>query len=141
MALQYVNQGAESDPADREAEAEVYLAAGNFGTALRGSPEFARLRAAGAALGADAAAQEAIEAFNTCQSDLQFEIRLGTLDVSQQAEIERLQAAMLALPTVAEYVAAQSAFEAICRETAELVTSEIGIDFAANCRAGGCCGG
>jgi len=140
MALQSIDQAAESEAAVRAVETEVYLAAGNFGTALRGSPEFARLRAAGAALGADDAAQEAIEAFNTCQSDLQFEIRLGTLDATQKAEIERVQAAMLALPTVAEYVAAQTAFEAICRETAELVTSEIGIDFAANCRAGGCCG-
>jgi cell fate (sporulation/competence/biofilm development) regulator YlbF (YheA/YmcA/DUF963 family) len=137
MTLQYVNQSAESDPGDPEAEAEVLLAAGNFGTALRASAEFVRLREAGAALGADEAAQEAIAAFNTCQSDLQFEIRLGTLDASQQAEIERFQAAMLALPTVAEYLAAQTAFEAICRETAELVTSEIGIDFAANCRTGG----
>ncbi len=141
MALQSVDQATESEAAERAAETEVYLAAGNFGTALRGSPEFGRLRAAGAALGADDSAQEAIEAFNRCQSDLQFEIRLGTLDAAQQAEIERLQAAMLAFPTVADYLAAQTAFETMCRETAELVTSEIGIDFAANCRSGGCCGG
>jgi cell fate (sporulation/competence/biofilm development) regulator YlbF (YheA/YmcA/DUF963 family) len=139
MALQSVDQATEFEAATRTAETEVYLAAGNFGTALRGSPEFVRLRAAGAALGADDAAQEAIEAFNRCQSDLQLEIRFGTLDGLQQAELERIQTAMLAFPTVAEYVAAQSAFEEICRETAALVSSEIGIDFAANCRAG-CCG-
>jgi cell fate (sporulation/competence/biofilm development) regulator YlbF (YheA/YmcA/DUF963 family) len=141
MALQSIDPGAEAEAAARAVESEVFLAAGNFGTALRGSQEFERLRAAGAALGADGKAQEAIEAFNRRQSDLQFEIRLGTLDATQQAELERLQDAMVAFPTVAEYLAAQDAFEAICRETAELVTSEIGIDFAANCRAGGCCGG
>ncbi len=141
MTLQSVDQAVETEAANRAAENQVYLAAGAFGTALHSSPEYVRLHAAGAALGKDDAAQGAIEAFNSCRSELQFEIRLGTLDASQQAEIERLQAAMLAFPTVAEYLAAQTTFETICRETAELVTTEIGIDFAANCRAGGCCGG
>lgn len=141
MTTQSLDQTVEAEAATRAAETQVLLAAGTFGTALRGSPEFVRLRTAGAALGTDDAAQQAIEAFNRCQSELGLEIRLGTLDASQQAEIERLQAELLAFPTVAEYVAAQSAFEAICRETAELVSSEIDIDFAANCRAGGCCGG
>ena len=140
MTLQSVDQGVDLEAVTRAAEAQVLLAAGTFGTALRERPEFVRLRAAGAALGADGAAQEAIEAFNRCQSDLQLEIRFGTLDAIQQADLERIQTAMLAFPTVAEYVAAQAAFEEICRETATLVSSEIGIDFAANCRAGGCCG-
>ena len=141
MTLQSVNQAVDLEPTTREAETQVLLAAGAFGTALRGSPEFVRLRDAGAALGTDDAAQEAIAAFNGCQSQLRVEIRLGTLDPAQQAHLEGFQAAMLAFPTVAEYVAAQGAFEKICRETAGLVSSEIGIDFAANCRSGGCCGG
>jgi cell fate (sporulation/competence/biofilm development) regulator YlbF (YheA/YmcA/DUF963 family) len=141
MTLQSVDPAVEAEAATRAAETQVYLAAGAFGTALHSSPEFVRLRTAGAALGKDDAAQQAIEAFNTGRSELQFEIRLGTLDAAQQAEIERLQAAMLAFSTVAEYLAAQTEFEAICRETADLLTNEIGIDFAANCRSGGCCGG
>ena len=140
MTIQSVDPGVDVVATARAAETEVLLAAANFGTVLRESPEFVRLRDAGAALGTDDEAQEAIGAFNRWRSDLQLEIRLGTLDGPQQAELERLQAVMLALPTVEEYIAAQSAFEEICRETATLVSSEIGIDFAANCRAGGCCG-
>jgi cell fate (sporulation/competence/biofilm development) regulator YlbF (YheA/YmcA/DUF963 family) len=141
MTLLSVDQSSELGAVSRATETEVLLAAGTFGTALRRGPEFERLRAAGAALGVDDAAQEAIEAFNRCQSDLQLEMRLGKVDARQQAEFDGFQAAVFAFPTVAEYVAAQSAFEAICRETATLVSSEIGIDFAANCRSGGCCGG
>jgi cell fate (sporulation/competence/biofilm development) regulator YlbF (YheA/YmcA/DUF963 family) len=141
MTLQSVDQAVVSEAATPAAETQVLLSAGAFGTTLRGSPEFVRLRAAGAALGTDDAAQEAIAAFNGCQSELRLEIRLGTLDAAQQAQLEGFQAAMLEFPTVAEYIAAQTEFETICRETAELVTSEIGIDFAANCRSGGCCGG
>jgi cell fate (sporulation/competence/biofilm development) regulator YlbF (YheA/YmcA/DUF963 family) len=140
MTLQSVDQAVDLEAVARAAETQVLLAAGAFGTALRGSPEFVRLREAGSALGTDDTAQEAIQAFNGCQSELRLEIRLGTLDASQQAQLEGFQAAMLAFPTVASYLAAQSAFEQICRETATLVSSEIGIDFAANCRAGGCCG-
>jgi cell fate (sporulation/competence/biofilm development) regulator YlbF (YheA/YmcA/DUF963 family) len=140
MTLQSVDPAVEAEAATRAAETAVLLAAGAFGTALRGSPEFIRLRAAGATLGTDDAAQEAIQAFNGCQSDLQLEIRLGTLDAAQQAQLEGFQAAMLAFPTVAAYLSAQTAFEEICRETATLVSTEIGIDFAANCRSGGCCG-
>jgi cell fate (sporulation/competence/biofilm development) regulator YlbF (YheA/YmcA/DUF963 family) len=140
MTLQSVDQAVEEEAVTRAAETQVLLAAGAFGTALRGSPEFLRLREAGGALGTDDAAQEAIQAFNGCRSELGLEIRLGTLDASQQAQLEGFQAAMLAFPTVAEYLAAQTAFEAICRETVTLVSSEIGIDFAANCRSGGCCG-
>lgn len=140
MTLQSVDQAVDAEATTRAAETQVFLAAGAFGSALRESPEFVRLRTAGADLGADDAAQEAVEAFNRCHSELELEIRLGTLDAGQRAEIEQLQAAMLAFPTVAEYLAAQSVFEGICGETAELVSGEIGIDFAANCRAGGCCG-
>jgi len=141
MTLQSVDQAAEAEAAIRETEAQVLLAAGTLGTALRETPAFVRLHEAGAGLSVDDAAQEAIEAFNRCRADLQIEIRLGTLDADQRAEIERLQSTMLGFPTVAEYLAAQAEFEEICRETAGLVSGEIGIDFAANCRAGGCCGG
>jgi cell fate (sporulation/competence/biofilm development) regulator YlbF (YheA/YmcA/DUF963 family) len=141
MTLQSVDQAVDVEATTREAEAQVLLAAGTFGTSLRENPAFVRLREADAALGADKAAQEAIEALNRRQSELGVEIRLGMLDAGQRAEFERLQAAMLAFPTVAAYVAAQNAVEEICRETAGLLSSEIGIDFAANCRAGGCCGG
>ena len=74
MTLQSVDQAVDLEAATRAAEAQVLLAAGAFGTALRERPEFVRLRAAGAALGADGAAQEAIEAFNRCQSELGLEL-------------------------------------------------------------------
>jgi|PersoiStandDraft_1058852.scaffolds.fasta_scaffold02677_10 cell fate (sporulation/competence/biofilm development) regulator YlbF (YheA/YmcA/DUF963 family) len=141
MTLLSVDQSSELGAVSRATETEVLLAAGTLGTALRETPAFVRLHEAGAGLSVDDAAQEAIEAFNRCRADLQIEIRLGTLDADQRAEIERLQSTMLGFPTLAEYLAAQAEFEEICRETAGLVTGEIGIDFAANCRAGGCCGG
>ena len=65
---------------------------------------------------------------------------VGVLTDAHRADLERGQAAMLAVPTVAAYAAAMSAFQDVCRDTASVVTAEIGIDFAANSRSGGCCG-
>jgi cell fate (sporulation/competence/biofilm development) regulator YlbF (YheA/YmcA/DUF963 family) len=122
------------------AEAEALAAAGTFGAALRASPEFIALLAADRALSEDAAAAAAIEAFNSLQAELRAEIAAGALLDSQRAELDRLQGAMLAVPSVASYVDATAAFQAVCRETASVVSAQIGIDLAANCRSGGCCG-
>jgi cell fate (sporulation/competence/biofilm development) regulator YlbF (YheA/YmcA/DUF963 family) len=132
------------DPADlvaapRAAEAEALAAAGTFGAVLRASPEFATLLAADRALSADAEATAAIEAFGARQAELRTEAMMGILTAAQRAGLENLHEAMLAVPTVASYVAATEAFQSVCRETAVVVSAQIGIDFAANCRSG-CCG-
>ncbi len=126
--------------APRAAEAEALTAAGTFGAVLRASPEFAGLLSADRVLAADPAANAAIEAFGARQAELRTEAMMGILTAAQSAELERLQKAMLAVPTVAAYVAATASFQAVCRETAVVVSAQIGIDFAANCRSGGCCG-
>ena len=126
--------------APRAAEAEALMAAGAFGAALRASPEFVALLAANDALTADAKATAAIEAFGDRQTELRTEAMMGILTAVQSAELERLQKTMYAIPTVASYVAATEAFRAVCRETAVVVSAQIGIDFAANSRSGGCCG-
>jgi len=127
--------------APRAAEAEALSAAGTFGATLRASPEFGALLAANDALVADAVATASIEAFGARQAELRTEAMMGILTAAQSAGLERLQKAMYAVPTVATYVAATEAFAAVCRETAVVVSAQIGIDFAANCRSGGCCGG
>ena len=124
----------------RAAEAEALTAAGTFGAALRASPEFGALLAANDALTADAGATAAIEAFADRQAELRTEAMMGILTAAQRAELERLQKTMYAIPTVASYVAATEALGAVCRETAVVVSAQIGIDFAANSRSGGCCG-
>lgn len=121
-------------------EADALLAGSTFGLVLRASPEFSSLLGAGERLKMDAVADAAIEAFGRRQAELRMQMMLGTLEASQREELDRLQAAMLACPSVAAYIAAQTAFQAVCRETAAVVSAQIGIDFAANCRSGGCCG-
>jgi cell fate (sporulation/competence/biofilm development) regulator YlbF (YheA/YmcA/DUF963 family) len=122
------------------AEADALLAASTFGGVLHASPEYMALVQAGETMQQDREAMAAIEAFGRRQAELRMQAMLGTLDASQQAELERLQTAMIDSPSVAAYLAAQEAFGAVCRETAVVISAQIGIDFAASCRSGGCCG-
>ena len=126
--------------APAQAEAGALAAAGTFGAALKASPEFTALLAADQAISVDPQADASIAAFDRLQQQLRTEITTGLLQESQRAELDQCQQAMYAVPSVAAYVAATEAFQAVCRETASIVSTEIGIDFAANSRSGGCCG-
>ncbi len=142
MTLHELSPGVPSptQAAIRAAEADALLAAGAFGGALRASPEFTRLALAGDALSGDPIATAAIDAVQKRPAEQRVQLMFGTLDDAQRAGLESLQAAMLACPSVAAYLTAQADFQAVCRETSAVVSDQIGIDFAANCRAGGCCG-
>ena len=122
-----------------DAEKRALAAADALGTALRDSAEFAALARADQALATDADAQAAMEAFERRQEELRMEITFRTLSPEHRSELDRLQAAMFDVPAVATYVAAQAALANVCRQAAAVVTSEIGIDFAANCGSK-CCG-
>ena len=126
--------------APARAEAEALAAASAFGAALKASKEFAELVAADDAMSQDAEANTAIAAFNNLQQRLRAEITMGVLQDSQRAELDQRQQNMYDVPSVAAYLVAMAAFQAVCRDTASIVSAEIGIDFAANSRSGGCCG-
>ncbi|MHA6522897.1 YlbF family regulator [Tessaracoccus sp. G1721] len=122
------------------AEAEALAAARAFGEELKASPEFAAVLDADRAISEDPAAIAAIADFDRLQQSLRAEITMGVLQDSQRAELVQCQQAMYDVASVAAYVAATQAFEAACRETSAIVSDAIRIDFAANCRSGGCCG-
>ena len=121
-------------------EETALRAADTLGAALRDSPQFARLVAAGETLAGDAQATAAIEAFGRKQAELRLRLMVGDVSTSERAELEQLETAMLACSAVAAYIAAEQEFRAICRDTAAMISVEIGIDFAASCQTRSCCG-
>jgi cell fate (sporulation/competence/biofilm development) regulator YlbF (YheA/YmcA/DUF963 family) len=129
------------DAAIQEAEIGALTAGATFGAALRATPEFTALLETGNALDADLVAQAAIHAYNEKREDLRVEAAMNLLTTEQSDEIGRLLDEMYAVPAVIAYVAATAAFADLCRETSAVVSGLIGIDFAANSRSGGCCGG
>jgi cell fate (sporulation/competence/biofilm development) regulator YlbF (YheA/YmcA/DUF963 family) len=127
--------------ASQAAEIDALMAGATFGASLRATPEFTALLAASAAMGADPVAQTAISAYNEVQEDYRVEAAMNLLSQEQSDELGRLLDEMYAVPAVIAYVDATAAFGALCRETSTVISGLIGIDFAANSRSGGCCGG
>lgn len=119
---------------------QASTAAAALGEALKASPEFARLTTADRAVSADPAATAAIAAFESLQREFRAEIAVGRLRDDQRARLQAAQQAVNAVPSVAAYLAAAQRVQALCRDIAAVVSAEIGVDFAANARSGGCCG-
>ncbi len=120
-------------------ESAVRQAARDFATALAATPQFEAFEQASEALEHDAAAQEAMVAYQTKQNTLQMMIRLNAVSVEERAELARLEQTFLAQPTVAVYLQAQQELTDLCRLASETLSARIGLNFAAACRPTGCC--
>lgn len=118
--------------------AVVRQAAADFAAALAAAPEFAALDAAAATLRADAAARQAMLAFQEKQRILQTVLKPGAVSTEAQAELERLREAYLAQPAVTSYFQAEEQLRALCQQVAGTLSAYINLDFAAAC-GGGCC--
>lgn len=118
--------------------AVVRQAAHEFAAALATAPEFEALDEAAAKLRADAAARQAMAAFQEKQRSLQAVLMLGAASVEEQAELERLREAYLAQPAVTAYFQAEEQLRALCQQIAGTLSAYINFDFAAAC-GGGCC--
>ena len=123
------------------AEIDALTAGATFGAALRATPEFTALLETGKALDADPIARVAIHAYNERHEDLRVEAAMNLMTQEQTDEIGRLLDEMYAVPALIAYVDATAAFGALCKGTSTVISGLIGIDFAANSRSGGCCGG
>lgn len=113
-------------------------AARAFAQALAESEEFQAFEQTTERLREDEAAQKAIGAFQKKQQSLQMMLRLNAVSAEDRAELERLQQAFLAEPSVAAYLQAQENLTAVCQAAADVLTQRIGLSFTAACGPG-CC--
>ncbi len=120
-------------------EAGVYAAAHAFAEALAESDVFQVWEQAAWALRQDQAARALAERLQTIQRELQPLLMLGAVTAEQRLELERLRSDYLTLPTVLAYTQAETDLRALCQAANEVLSKQVGLDFATNC-ASGCCG-
>ena len=120
-------------------EAEVYAAAHAFAEALAESDVFRVWEQAAWALRQDQAARALAERLQAMQRELQPLLMLGAVTAEQRLELEQLRSDYLTLPTVLAYTQAEAGLRALCQAANEVVSKQVGLDFATNC-ASGCCG-
>ena len=121
------------------AEAEVRAAAHAFAQALAESDEFQAWEQAAWALRQDQAAQAMAERLQAMQRELQPLLMLGATTAEQRLELEELRSAYLTLPAVLAYMQAETNLRTLCQAANEVLSKQVGLDFATNC-ASGCCG-
>ena len=121
-------------------EDQALQAAREFAAALAETAEYQAFEQAQLALQRDGVAQKAIHAFQEKQQALGWELRLGLVADADREELQRLEQAMLAQPTVQAYVQAQEALSQLCGELAGLISDAIRLDFAGGCGPGCGCG-
>lgn len=116
----------------------VRQAAGDFARALAGTPEFQAFEAASHALQQDTDAQAAMDAYQRKVESLRALLMLDAVAPEDQAELDRLRLDFATRPSVAAYSTAEQALAALCQDTANLLSADIGLNFASACGSG-CC--
>lgn len=111
-------------------EIQALQAAQEFAAALVRTPAYQALDQALQRLQQDTAAQAAIRAFQQKQQVLSWQF--GLLNDDEQAELDRLEQAMLAYPAVQDYIEAQEQVIAMCQETAALISEIVGLNLGSS---------
>jgi cell fate (sporulation/competence/biofilm development) regulator YlbF (YheA/YmcA/DUF963 family) len=117
----------------------VMQAARDFSFVLANTAQFTRFEHAADRLNKDAAAQQAIQAFQQRQQFLQTSGMMNGVNPEARIDLERLREAFLAEPSVIEYMKAQGELMTLCQAVAARISNAIGLNYAAACGAS-CCG-
>ncbi len=118
------------------ASPSVVMTAGrDFAAALAETPQFKAFEQAYEALSHDAAAQQALSAYQARAAKR----RLNTVSETDRTELERLRQDYLTRPSVLAYAAAEAELTALCQQAAAMISDAIGLNYAAAC-ATSCCG-
>jgi cell fate (sporulation/competence/biofilm development) regulator YlbF (YheA/YmcA/DUF963 family) len=115
----------------------VRQAARDFAQVLAETTQFKAFEQANDRLNNDEQAQRVLEAFQAKQQSLRAMLMLNAASAEETAELERLRAAVLADPSVAAYLQAQQGLTAVCHAAVDLLSQQIGLNFASACRP--CC--
>ncbi len=118
--------------------AVVRQAARNFAAALAETAQFSAFDEAEQMLRQDQDAQRVIGAYQSKQQSMRMALMLGTATPEERAELERLQQEFLNQATIAAFLRAQNDLMAVCRVASDLLSDQIGLNFAGACKKG-CC--
>ena len=117
----------------------VKRVARDFAAALAETPQFKTFEHAYEALKKDAAASQALSAYQEKVKSLRALLMLNAVGEAERAELERLKNDYVTRPTVQAYAAAEAELTSLCQQTAGMISETIGLNYAAACGAS-CCG-
>lgn len=118
----------------------VMQTARDFAKILGESPLFTEFMQSHFEFRQDEEAQKIQQEFQNKQASLKAVLMLNAASDEDRKELQDLQERFNKRPSVIRLIKAQDELIAICQELGDLISKEIGMDYASSCRSGGCCG-
>ncbi|GIV65108.1 MAG: hypothetical protein KatS3mg046_368 [Bellilinea sp.] len=123
------------------APASVVLeSARQYAEAFTNTPQYQNFVKAYNAFLEDDMAQGILYQLRQKQEQMRNQRLSAPISEEDQAEVKRLDQALYEQATVKVYLAAQNELVALAQEQGDVLSEALGLDFAAVCRTGGCCG-
>ena len=88
----------------------------------------------------DVEAQKIQQEYLKKQASLKALLMLNAASEEDRKELQDLQEKFSQRPSVIRLIRAQDELISVCQEIGDLISKEIGMDYASSCRTGGCCG-
>ncbi|MFZ6020681.1 MAG: YlbF family regulator [Chloroflexota bacterium] len=88
----------------------------------------------------DETAQQTLYQLRQKQEEVRNQRLSSPVSEADQAEIKRLEQIFYEQPSVKHYLEAQNDLLALAQNQGDTLSEALGLDFAAVCRRGGCCG-
>lgn len=120
-------------------ELDLSTAIHDFTNALVESVHYKNYESASTRFKDDQEAQKAYQEYQAKAKDLQTKQMFNSITEAEQEDLNRLQQVFLGYKTVQDYFDAQEEFQSICRASAQVISDNCGLDYAASCGAS-CCG-
>ena len=117
----------------------VHHTARDFAAALAETPEFQAFEAAAEKLENDAAAQEALDAFQAKQQQIKGIQSYRPLTTEERNEFVQQRQVFVDQPSVAAYFQAQANLITICQAAGDMLSNYTGLNFGASASSSGCC--
>ncbi|MDO9545224.1 MAG: YlbF family regulator [Pelolinea sp.] len=120
-------------------ELELSNAIRDFTNALVETTHYKNYESANESFQNDPEAQKALQEYRAQARDLQTKQMFNTIYQAEQKDLEQLWIAFQGFKSVQEFFDAQEEFQSLCRECAQVISDNCGLDYATSCGAS-CCG-
>ncbi|MGV8049065.1 MAG: YlbF family regulator [Anaerolineaceae bacterium] len=118
----------------------VLQTAKDFAKTLSGTPQFTEFLQSHNVFRQDGEAQRIQQEYQKKHASLKAVLMLNAANEEDLKELQDLQERFNQCPSVIRLIKAQDELIAVCQEVGDIISKEIGMDYASSCRTGGCCG-
>ncbi|MCX6054408.1 MAG: YlbF family regulator [Chloroflexi bacterium] len=118
----------------------VMESAKHFAEIFESTPQFQEFTQAYLAFRQDEEVQKTLQEFQKKQASLRALLALNAVSEEDRLEIKNLRGKYSQQPSYVRYTNAQEKLVELGQEIGDYLTNEIGLDFGASCKTGGCCG-